>query len=139
MSHARSTRRGAPATRALALALCVPLLFAPGCATIVASGPDLVPVSSTPDGATVTLDGIPVGRTPMTVAFERDCDGVLRLDKPGYQVLTIDRDKVLNGWFLGNVLIGGLIGITIDLCTSNQGKYSTKPILVTLVPAEGAP
>lgn len=46
------------------------------------------------------------------------------------------QDKVFNGWFLGNILIGGLIGIIIDVATSNVTKHSTDPVMVVLRPIE---
>lgn len=104
-----------------------------GCATIVASGPDLVPVDSNPSGARVLLDTVPIGRTPMTAAMQREGEGLFTFELEGYETVTLDRNKVLNGWFLGNIIFGGLIGITVDLITHNQGKYSTTPVHVELV------
>ena len=111
-----------------------------GCASIVASGPDFVPVSSTPAGAKVSLDGVDVGRTPMIIPFSRTCEGVLRFESPGYLPATVEMHKVLNGWFLGNVLWFPVwpivpVGVVVDLIGSNQGKYSTNPVHVTLKPA----
>lgn len=114
------------------------LVLASGCATIVASGPDMVPVNTQPEGARVTLDGVPVGITPVTVAFARHCDGVLAFDLDAYEHTMRDENKVVNGWVFGNILLGGLIGLGIDLATSNQGKYSTHPIYVELVPKKGS-
>jgi len=120
-------------SRAARLALVAGLL-ASGCASVAAPGPDMVPVSSNPDGATVTLDGVPVGRTPCTVAFQRGGEGVLKFERDGCDTLVVDNDKVLNGWFVGNLLWGPylVIAVPIDLATSNQGKYSTMPIHVEL-------
>lgn len=115
-----------------------------GCASIVAGGPDLVPVNSTPPGASVSRDGIPMGKTPLLVPFDRSCEGVLVFELEGFETLTLDVDKVLNGWFVGNLLWfplwpGVPIGMIVDLCTSNQGKYSTAPIHVQLKPASPKP
>lgn len=111
-----------------------------GCASIVAGGPDLVPVNSAPPGANVSRDGIPMGKTPLLVPFDRSCEGVLVFELEGFETLTFDVDKVVNGWFLGNLLWfplwpGVPIGMFVDLCASNQGKYSTAPIHVVLKPA----
>jgi hypothetical protein len=123
--------------RLIRVAACVGAVSLAGCATIVAGGPDVVLVSSKPDGATVTLDGYPVGHTPCQVSVKRDSEGVFGFELPGYQKTLVDRDKVLNGWFLGNLLIGGPIGIGVDLITHDQGKYSTDPLFVELTPASG--
>ncbi len=50
----------------------------------------------------------------------------------GYEPIEIDRDKNLNGWFIGNLLIGGVIGIAVDLITRNQGGYSEDDVFVEL-------
>lgn len=126
------------ALRFAALASAFAVLGTSGCATIVAGGPDMIAVTSTPDGATVYLDSVPVGRTPTTVAFQRSCEGILRFEKQGFKTMQVDESKVFNGWFLGNIIFGGLIGVGVDLVTSNQGKYSNNPIGVSLVP-EDAP
>ena len=126
------------AFKAAAVALILP---AAACASIVAPGPDMVPVSSRPEGARVTLDGVAVGRTPCTVAFGRTSEGLVRIEQDGYETVVVDRDKVANGWFFVNVLWGSgmLIAFPIDLALSNQGKYSTEPIYVELPPATSTP
>jgi hypothetical protein len=111
------------------------LVLLTGCATILQSGPDCVPVRSEPEGARVYLDGMPVGTTPMMVSINRKDEGVIEVKKDGYEPVVVDRDKVLAGWFLGNLLIGGVIGAGIDLITSNQGKYSETPVFAQLHPA----
>jgi PEGA domain-containing protein len=113
------------------------VLPAVGCASLVARGPDFVPVDSRPSGARVKLDGISVGKTPVVVPFERTCEGVLTFELEGYEPATVDVDKVPNGWFFGNLLWFPVwpvvpVGMVVDLCASNQGRYSTTPIRVEL-------
>src|SRR5262245_3227600 len=115
------------------------LLSLPACATIVASGPDLIPVNSSPEGARVLLDGQPIGVTPTSIAFARKCEGLLTLELDGFQPRVVDVDKVVNGWFFGNILFGGPIGMAIDLIASNQGKYPDGAIFVELVPVPARP
>ncbi len=104
-----------------------------GCATIFQAGPDRIPVNSTPmQGAKVYLDGQLVATTPTTIDVPRKSECVIRIEMEGYEPIVIDRDKNLNGWFLGNILLGGVIGMSIDLITHNQGGYSEEPIVVEL-------
>lgn len=121
----------------ICIALITIFVFS-GCATILAGGPDMVVVNSNPQGATIILDGVPVGVTPATISFSRSCEGVVVLEKPGYQNTRLDVDKVVNGWVFGNLIIGGLIGLGVDLATSNQGKYSTSPIFLSMPPTQNA-
>lgn len=117
-------------------AVGVVALLVSGCATIVASGPDLVPISSKPPGAMVYVDGVPVGVTPVTIPLKRSGSGRIRIELEGYEPVFVTQDKVFNGWFLGNILIGGLIGIIVDVATSNVTKHSTDPVMVVLRPIE---
>jgi hypothetical protein len=103
-----------------------------GCATLIQPGPDHVKVTSIPDGADVYLNGIPVGKTPMMLSLRRNDDAHIELKKEGYPPLVVDRHKVLSGWFLGNLLIGGLIGMGVDVASGNVSKHSDKPIQVNL-------
>jgi hypothetical protein len=119
-----------------AIAAFLPLC---ACATIVASGPDLIPVDTSPEGARVLLDGQPIGVTPTAISFARKCEGVLTLELDGFQPKVVDVDKVVNGWFFGNILIGGPIGIAVDLIASNQGKYPDGAIFVEMVPVPARP
>jgi len=107
-----------------------------GCATLVDAGPDMVPVHSSPEGARVSLDGVPVGVTPCTVAMDRKGEGLFAFELEGHKTTLLDREKVLHGWIFGNIVFGWLApaGVVADLATSSQGKYSTDPIDVTLEP-----
>ncbi len=112
-----------------------------GCASTVSSGPDMVPVNSAPEGARVLLDGVAVGRTPMTVAVPRNSDGLLTFELAGYERVEVDRDKVLNGWFFPGSLLwfplwpGVPISMVVDMASHNQGKYETTPVYVELMRA----
>lgn len=109
-----------------------------GCATICQSGPDHIPVDSNPQGAGVYLDGQLMGTTPMVLNVPRDSDGHIRIEKVGYAPYMVDRNKVVAGWVFGNILIGGLIGLSVDLITHNQGKYPEDPVYVQMAAAPGS-
>jgi hypothetical protein len=97
-----------------------------GCATILQSGPDKIPVRSEPEGATVLLNG-------MLVYVNRADDCHIDVKKDGYQSIAIDKNKVVAGWVFGNIIFGGIIGLGVDLVTHNQGKYPEEPIFVSLI------
>ena len=123
----------------LVLVICAPMVM--GCGTLFASGPDLVPIYSDPSGAAVRLDGMEVGKTPCIVAVPRSSEGVFTFELAGFETAKVDRDKVLNGVALLN-LLGGYVTIPvfffIDIVTGDIGKYSTEEIRVTLTPVVGA-
>jgi len=114
--------------------LAIALLFLPSCASIMAPGPDMVPVTTQPEGARVTLDGDAVGVTPLTVAFKRKGEGVLVFALDGYKTTTYDVEKVTNGWQWGNVLFGfvGIVGLLVDAASYNTTKYPEAAIIVPL-------
>ena len=110
-----------------------------GCATLFASGPDPVFVSSEPLGASVKLDQVPVGVTPCQVSIQRHSEGVFIFELAGYQMETVDLDKVVNGVTFVNlawILIWPMVpvGFAIDWASGHIGKYSTDPIVVILTP-----
>jgi hypothetical protein len=111
------------------LLLCSVLV---GCATLFQGGPDHIPVNSNPLGAKIYLDNQLIGVSPTTISVPRKSECVIRIEMAGYESITIDRDKNLNGWFLGNILLGGIVGIAVDLITHNQGGYSDEPVMVEL-------
>ena len=95
-----------------------------GCASIVSKSTWPVTINSNPYGAKVMIsdrDGIPVqcGETPMTVTlksssgFFRPARYRLEITKPGYQPFTATLSAHVNGWYAGNILFGGVIGLVI--------------------------
>lgn len=113
------------------LAALVALTALSGCATMMAGGPDRVPVSSNPSKALVYVDNAHVGQTPMMVTLDRaKPKAEIRLEQPGFAPVIITREKVTNGWIFGNILIGGLIGIIIDTVNNNASKFEDTPIAV---------
>ena len=120
------------------LVFAVAVLCASGCATIMAGGSDQVKVMTNPPGATVFVDGKPRGQTPAVIDLDRKRDhGELRLELTGFQPVRIVRDKHINDWIFGNILIGGLIGILIDIATGNASRFDDEQIAVGLTPSTG--
>lgn len=112
---------------------------ASGCASLISPGPDFVPVTTRPTGATVSLDGVPVGKSPIIVPVPRSSAGVFTFELEGYEIATVDRDKVLNGVTFVNlawILVWPMVpvGFGVDLIAGNAGKYSVEPIRVVLTP-----
>lgn len=121
------------------VALVLLLVFS-GCATIMAGGPDRIPVSTNPPGATVFVDNIPVGQTPVMVTLDRQhSSGVIRIELPGFAPVAIVRTTSINGWFWANLCFGGLIGIVVDLVTGDIKAFDDSPIAIGLTPAYGPP
>ncbi len=117
----------------LVVVLAVSLIS--GCATIVGGGGhQSVSFNSEPADATVTVSGKVLGKTPITVDISRDKNQSVVFEKEGYKTFTTQLSTTLNGWFWGNIVIGGLIGSTVDSVSGAIHEYSPDQYFVTLVP-----
>jgi len=122
-----------------AVRLCSPglvlLLALSGCATLFSAGPDRIPITTNPQGATVFVDNLPVGQTPLLVALDREhSSGVIRIELAGFAPIMMMRSKSINGWFWVNLCTTGLIGIVVDLATGNVQGFDDDPIAIGLTP-----
>lgn len=85
-----------------------------GCATIISGTHQEVKINSIPTGAAVMVDGAPRGVTPVVLRLKRRPSHTLTLQKIGYQPQSCIINSGFNGWFLGNILLGGVIGMAVD-------------------------
>jgi hypothetical protein len=110
-----------------------------GCATVTGgTGPQKVKVVSDPPGAAVLVDGRPFGVTPTTVAVDRTVGHRIELEKDGYAPTAADLKTGVNPWVFGNLLVGGLVGIVVDLATDSERRLYPGGVDVRLAPAAGA-
>lgn len=71
----------------------------------------LVEVRSTPPGAEVTLNGEPVGETPLFVEVRRrDAEPVLRFEEAGFESVERELDRRRSGWFWGDLTVAVFFG-----------------------------
>jgi len=131
----------------LALAAFALIVFS-HCASIV-HGPSLkVDFASQPAGAKITIDGNYYGQTPKTIPLRRkgrlkgEAGGKkeyeVKLELPGYYPYEIKLKREMDGWFLGNLLFGGLIGIVIDAGNGSMYKLTPDQIVGQLGKTEGS-
>ncbi|QBF26307.1 hypothetical protein EXN22_11610 [Pseudomonas tructae] len=95
-----------------------------GCASIVGDSRYPVAVSSVPPGVSFDIldkDGklVHSGSTPSTVTLKsgrgyfKGQTYTLQFRKDGYTEKSVTLDSGLSGWYWGNILIGGLVGMLI--------------------------
>lgn len=106
---------------ALASAL---LLSTAACATIVQGSNQDIAVNSTPAGASVTVDGQPMGTTPATLKLSRGNAHTLRLDLAGYAPYEMQLERKMSGWVWGNIVFGGIVGVIVDASTGAMYRLS---------------
>ncbi|MEA3243776.1 MAG: PEGA domain-containing protein [Pseudomonadota bacterium] len=105
-----------------------------GCASIVSGTDQALTFNSEPDEATVTIAGKVVGKTPLSVQLKKVQNQSLTFEKEGYKTYTTQLSTRLDGWFWGNILLGGVIGSTTDGVSGAMHEYSPDKYFVTLTP-----
>ncbi|MDN3234528.1 MULTISPECIES: hypothetical protein [Pseudomonas] len=100
------------------------LSFLSGCASILGDSQYPVHVSSAPAGATFEITDkagrvVHSGNTPSTVTLKsgrgyfKGETYTLKFHNPGYADKTVTLDSSVSGWYWGNILLGGVIGMLI--------------------------
>lgn len=100
------------------------IILQSGCASIVDGGSDkTVTIMTNPAGAKLTITNkkgemLISQMTPTIVnlnrgGFFKGEDYTLHLETPGYYPADLHVKSGLNGWYLGNVIFGGVIGLLI--------------------------
>lgn len=149
MSKSINTLRGIAAVSLTSL-----VLFGTGCASIVHSGPRTVSIGSQPAGAKATvskrlkdggLEVVSVQTTPCTVALKPKAGFFkgqaynVAIELAGHAPATVELKPGVSGWYLGNILFGGVIGLLIvDPATGAMWNLSPEKIEQPLSPLQAA-
>ena len=119
------------------IAIIIAAALTSGCASIVSDKSYPVSVNSTPTEARFTIrneSGVTVagGTTPQTVMLPSGAgffDGetyVVEFTKDGYVAHQATLDTSLDGWYFGNLIFGGLLGLfVVDPATGAMWKLPT--------------
>jgi hypothetical protein len=109
------------------------LMIGAGCATVTGGARDQhVKITSNPVGATVLVDGQPVGQTPADVKLCRKTEHNVEVAYPGYDTAQTTIHRKLNPWLFGNILVGGPLGLVVDICTDATHNLSPDEIHLQL-------
>ena len=110
-----------------------------GCASIVSGRQQTISFTSSPDDAVVTIDGKPIGKTPISTQLQRKGSSqIVTLEKPGYKTVTFQIKATVNGWFFGNLIFGGLLGSSTDSSTGAINAYSQDMYNFSLNPIDNS-
>ena len=112
-----------------AIPIVMSLLLSQACATLARSVEQPIPVTSSPARATVILNGISQGATPLMIRLPRyKKDQVIRIESPGYNPAEIRlRRKIWGGTILGNILMGLAPGLVPVLLLSGSSHARIDP------------
>ena len=117
-------------------------LLMTNCAAIIHGNKQLVNFSSQPSGAKVYIDGKDYGTTPTSVELKRigrlkgestvKKEYNVKIDLEGYYPYEIKVKRTVDGWFFGNLIFGGLVGIIIDAASGSMYKLTPDQVIATL-------
>lgn len=108
-----------------------------GCSTVIEGRSQEITINTTPAGASCTLnrDGGPIATiapTPGSVMIAKTRDDIeVVCDLDGYQKTAYIDESGTAAAVFGNILIGGAIGLVVDMSTGASNKYDT-PLDITL-------
>jgi len=97
--------------------------LASGCATAVNGTTQPISLSSNPSGAEIYVDGQPMGKTPGVVTLSRGSDHHIELRKEGYLPHTVPLARQRSTATLGNIYVGGLVGMGVDALSGANYKF----------------
>ena len=117
-------------------ALLIALMFI-SCAFLITKDSQDVSVNSQPIGAKLvvkTTGGVPVfeGETPASIRLKRKNTYVVTVSMEGYKEQSIQIDKTINPYILGNFLCGGIPGLVVDGITGAMWNLEPEQIIITL-------
>lgn len=122
------------------------ILLLNSCASIFSKSTWPVTISSSPVGATISVisnqNGTEIykGTTPAAVrlksgaGFFKKASYQVKFTLNGYDEKIVPIECKVNGWYFGNILIGGILGmLIIDPATGAMYKIETDTVFETLV------
>lgn len=113
------------------------------CATVTRGSKDAWVVNTEPSGAKVeTSNGHQCPSTPCAIKISRKAEFTATITKAGYKTATVSvTHKTANAGaagIAGNVLLGGVIGLGVDVATGASQDLTPNPVNLTLEPLEAA-
>ena len=96
--------------RNILAALTALVFFSQGCATVTQKWGQDIPITSSPMGAKIFVDGKEKGETPMRITLKRKQSHLIRIEMEGYDPYEISIGRKKSPWrsVIGNLIIGGL-------------------------------
>lgn len=129
--------RGGNMRRFLLFSICLLIVFSlVSCATVFSGSTSDVSILSDPAGASVSVDGVEVAYTPITLPLSKKSSHTIAVSADGYKSeYFIISSSAGAGWIVLDVLAGG-VPLIVDAVTGNWNKLSPDTVAVTLRKAE---
>lgn len=118
-------------------------VFLVSCASIV-GGSSWLEMETKPENVEVTLVGVQRNTerrliTPFRVKLDRATDYRLLIETRNYRSEEIYIDRGINGWFWGNIVLGGPVGMLVDYATDAMWKHNPGFVSMDLTSLSTAP
>ncbi|HEY0947087.1 MAG TPA: hypothetical protein VGD81_17525 [Opitutaceae bacterium] len=135
---------------AIGTALLAAGLNLTGCASIVHGGNRTVTLNTQPSGAKAYVrkaggEVVTVQTTPCTVSLDpkkgyfKGQTYVVKFELEGHQTAELELRPTLSGWYFGNIVFGGLIGmIAVDPVTGSMWNIEPAAIQQTLTESQAS-
>lgn len=127
--------------RQTAITVVASIVFAAavaGCATIMHGSHQDVGIGSSPTGASVMIDNVQNGMTPVIAKLTRKDNHVITITMPGYAPFSATVTRSVSGWVWGNLVFGGLIGLAVDGISGGIYKLTPEQLTGTLAQARAS-
>ena len=117
-------------------------LMLTGCASIISGTHQDITINSAPQSADVRVESLTLsqntvtfeGKTPAKTSLARKGSYLVTISMNGYEKAQVSIDNGgMNGWVWGNIVLGGLVGILIDISDGAAMNLQPGDINVTLV------
>ena len=108
-------------------------LLLTSCATIVSGSKQKVEFTSTPSDATVLVNDTNIGKTPLKTKLKRNTSYKVLIQLEGYEDYNTNIEKQFNAWYIGNIMLGGAVGLIIDPITGAMFKLSNTNVKANLI------
>jgi len=106
-----------------------------GCATIARGTSQKITINSNVSGASIELNGVPIGVTPFTGEFKKGKNNTITIREEGYVSQSFILKKKIDGvaFFVGNFfIIGGTTGSTTDGISGAMWLYNPTTYFIQL-------
>ncbi|KAA6344795.1 hypothetical protein EZS27_007586 [termite gut metagenome] len=104
------------------------IIMLTSCATIICGSRQSIDFTSNPSNAIIYDNGFQLGRTPLSAKLERKENHAISIKLEGYQPYEVMIKRQFNEWYIGNILLGGLIGLVVDPLTGALYRLSPDKI-----------
>ena len=105
-----------------------------GCATIVNGRKQQIGINSKPVDSECKIDSNLAVKTPAVIQLKRSKSHIVMCEKPGYEQASQTITSHVSGWLLGNLVIGGPIGMLVDVITGGAWKLKPESVDMSLAP-----